>query len=210
VGDIAVHRQRLLQRTPLLFYARYLSLWADCFGKENILVVPFERQQMDGGSIPEILKRLGREDSLVLATDQIEANESLLPEAIDFSHWVACNGEKQIPRGRLRQYLVRYGKSRPAAERKRRYRMSPKERRKLLEDVGPSNEKVAREYLGREDGKLFYEPWPEADEPWEPYPKTSPKDLLRVASWILAEVLRDGGQPLHFASDDARKAAEAA
>ena len=47
--------------------------------------------------------------------------------------------------------------------------LSPQQRREIIAKYEESNTKVAREYLGREDGRLFYAPLPDPDEPWEPY-----------------------------------------
>jgi hypothetical protein len=50
--------------------------------------------------------------------------------------------------------------------------LSSKERLELLKKYEPSNQAVAREYLGRDDGRLFCKPWPEPDEKEEPYKLT--------------------------------------
>jgi hypothetical protein len=47
--------------------------------------------------------------------------------------------------------------------------LSPEDRIKLLNRYEESNQKLAREYLNRSDGRLFNEPWPNANDAWVPY-----------------------------------------
>lgn len=49
------------------------------------------------------------------------------------------------------------------------FRIAPRARIRILERFEESNRRVAREFLGRQDGVLFREPWPSPDEPYEPY-----------------------------------------
>jgi hypothetical protein len=52
---------------------------------------------------------------------------------------------------------------------KRQHLLSPQQRRDIISPFEESNAKVAREYLGRSDGRLFYAPLPDLQEPWKPY-----------------------------------------
>jgi hypothetical protein len=63
--------------------------------------------------------------------------------------------------------------------------LSPRERLDIVKFFDESNQKVAREYLGREDGKLFYEPWPDPNEPWEPYEGLTVEKIVPIFSLML-------------------------
>lgn len=47
--------------------------------------------------------------------------------------------------------------------------ISPQQAKKLLATYKPGNQAIAKEFLGREDGKLFYEEVTE-DPNWKPFP----------------------------------------
>jgi hypothetical protein len=74
--------------------------------------------------------------------------------------------------------------------RKRDY-LSPEERREILMQCEKTNQRVAREYLGREDGKLFLEPWPDPDDPWEPYEGLSIEEVIPIFIRVLFTIHQD-------------------
>jgi len=47
------------------------------------------------------------------------------------------------------------------------------------------NARVAREFLGREDGVLFREPWPTSDEPYAPHSGLTTEKLVTILLHIL-------------------------
>lgn len=58
---------------------------------------------------------------------------------------------------------------------------SPKIRIGILSFYDELNQKIAKEYLGRKDGTLFYEPWPDINENWEPYPGLNVDELANIS-----------------------------
>lgn len=59
--------------------------------------------------------------------------------------------------------------------------LEPALRRSILGECAAGNREIARRYLGREDGELFREPWPDPDEAWEPYPRLSSQTEAEIA-----------------------------
>lgn len=57
---------------------------------------------------------------------------------------------------------------------------SPRERRAVLKKYEAFNQRIARTYFGRENGKLFQEPEPSPDEPWSPYAGVPQEVLIKT------------------------------
>jgi hypothetical protein len=76
--------------------------------------------------------------------------------------------------------------------------LSHRERAALMAPYLEGNEEVAREYLGRTDGKLFYEPLGGSDETDAPYPGLTDERVTDITRFILDRskfavmVLKDG------------------
>jgi len=58
--------------------------------------------------------------------------------------------------------------------------ISPADRLAILTDCQNGNEKIAREFLSRTDGRLFYEPHPDPTEDWQPHAGIPPGDVARM------------------------------
>ncbi|MBW3019708.1 sulfotransferase family protein [Candidatus Woesearchaeota archaeon] len=58
---------------------------------------------------------------------------------------------------------------------------SPELRQEVFNHFQAENVCIAREYLGRKDGQLFYEPLPDLNESWEPYPEPSAEQIAALA-----------------------------
>ena len=61
-----------------------------------------------------------------------------------------------------------------------KYASSPEQRIQIIEKYQKQNENVAREYLDREDGILFYDEPPSLNEPWAPYPGINEESQKRI------------------------------
>ena len=73
--------------------------------------------------------------------------------------------------------------------------LSSPERVALLERYQESNSRVAREYLGREEGVLFYEDPPDRTELWEPYPGLRAETVAEILA-RMKEVIKNTGNTL--------------
>jgi hypothetical protein len=61
---------------------------------------------------------------------------------------------------------------------------SPQQRLELIEQYAEENAAIAREYLGREDRKLFYDPLPDPDEEWQPYDELIEDDARLINEYL--------------------------
>ena len=166
-----------------LDYYKILSPWRDIFGKENIIVRVYEKEQLPLGIIVDFCSVIGLELDHTLKISEERINPSLDWDIIEMIR--LCN-EKCIGNMEFHRWLVMHLKKIKRAETNgRQYLLSPQQRHDLIEEYAESNAKVAREYLGREDGRLFYAPLPEPDEPWEPYKGLTVEKCMPILTHIL-------------------------
>jgi len=164
-------------------YYSLLSPWREAFGEKNIFVRVYEKGQLPHGIYQDFLTIIGLEwdNNLNIPTNQI--NRGLgwdLTEIIRL-----CN--IQFPNDpNLHQFLVRnLSKVQINEKEKNYYGLSPQQRRNIVKHYDKSNVKVAREYLGREDGRLFYAPLPDPNEPWEPYEGLTIEEIVPIFTQML-------------------------
>ena len=147
-----------------------LCLWADVFGKENIIVKPFEKGQFRRGLVKDFFV-----DILNVSEDKLtKLKELYVNEKISHD---------------LLEYLIKYEPPRECYNKEDLYNITRKlnnannfqqyftlrERIQLMDFHNEGNEKIAREFLGREDGVLFYE---EIGTKEEKYPGLSDETKL--------------------------------
>ena len=156
---------------------RLLGYYRDAFGADNITVRPFEKDQfVDGDLFADFLGLLG----LSLTDDFQRPPEDTcnISFSRDITELLRLYGEGDFggafghdALSWARHVLVTHF-SRDTLKRDKADLplLSPAQRIAFLEYYEASNQAVARDYLDRPDGKLYLEPWPAPDEPWEPYP----------------------------------------
>ena len=161
----------------------HLSEWASVFGKENVIVRPYEKKQFVNGNIFDdfmsIFDLCLNDDFNTLAAANVSLTQDFL-EIIRMANMLPIeNRHKQIEAtidNFLSHKLINLA---PATCRlvknKKNVFLSPIERMEILKKYEHNNRLVAREYLGRKDGKLFYDPLPDINEPYEPHQLTLEK-----------------------------------
>ncbi|MCP4126689.1 MAG: glycosyltransferase, partial [Gammaproteobacteria bacterium] len=149
-----VNLNRYLSRNkPTLDYEALLDAWSGCFGKENIVVTPFERNIFSGGLERYFLSLLGVQWNQTYKTEL--KNPGLNRDCLAFlsEHFLPEEvGDRE--RGRIIDMLSQYSREHPDDE-SLKYNLSPATRLEIIEKYREINREVARKYLGREDGVLF-------------------------------------------------------
>lgn len=146
-----------LDQLPFFYdYYSLLSKMSGVFGKENIVVRPYERSNFYGGTIfSDFINAMGLDWSEEFILPRRQVNPSLTKPVLDF-----LLETNKIPRpiSELRQFnrfilnnFCDQDVDAPAEI------LGRETRRKIVERYAEGNAKVAREFLGRVDGKLFYE-----------------------------------------------------
>lgn len=144
-------------------YRILLHNWALSFGKNNIIVRPYELQQNQPTLISDVLRSIGRDDlSLSYIYDCERVNDS-----VDMSTLALVDA---IQRARIdrdvRAMLIHYALSN-SCENEFGNSIDPSILLSLVEKYTDDYSYIAREYLGRDDGKLFYDPLPDPSVPWK-------------------------------------------
>lgn len=142
-------------------YDSFLTKLEGLFGKENICLTVFEKEQMARGPIAEFLRVIGI-DTLDGFTDPPHANASMSAEMVEFLRHIPLHklqhGERDIMRRAFeavdRTYL---GHTSKQSERL----LERPARDALLAEYSDGNTKVARRYFDRDD--LFLAPLPAKD-----------------------------------------------
>ena len=176
------------QKTAGYYYER-LSHWADIFGKENIQVFPFETQQIDGDLVRFFIKHLG-----ITWYNGFEMPPSLnikLNRACTeyIMHHPAKDRKEDQKFHRLLDCLEKYSAENPDPE-EYRFVSTPEQRVKILEKYRSSNEMVAKEFLNRPDCRLFYDPEPNLDDNWKPYPGLSSGENGKIDAFVRSHGIR--------------------
>lgn len=192
-----------------------LSKWSTSFGKENLIIRIYEPSQFFGETIfSDFLHVLDLPLTEEYEIPTRPINPSYRIDALEAMRLLNC-----LPLARqihsldtlLQQYSEAAGK-----EGDWPYDLiAPAERRRIIDYYADCNRRIAREFLGREDGQLYDAPLPDDTEPWQPYPGLSAADIQRIASFIvgcnsktsrrIAQAIKQG---LHSKETDVRAAAQ--
>lgn len=139
-------------------YRLLLDRWAEAFGKENLIVRPYERQQNEPGLVYDFMRAIDKERIVQeVAPVDVRINNSIGMSTLAFVD--ACQRARIDPE--IRASLIRYALDNqdPVND---ALSIDPG----LLADLAVRHQDdydyIAREYLGREDGQLFYEKLPDA------------------------------------------------
>jgi hypothetical protein len=149
---------------------KLIAPWAHYFGRENIIIRPYEKEQLPDGIFPDFLNiiNVNWPQRPVLERD-VNVNAGFSRDVLEFLYLNKDFYESftdQRLHNMLNQLLDDDVRKKPFET----YGiLSPGDRIKLLNRYEESNQKLAREYLNRSDGRLFNEPWPNANDAWVPY-----------------------------------------
>lgn len=156
----------------LLDYRRLLEVWSESFGQENVVVRPYEKQQLPDGLFADFAATVGLGDTGDYPLHKpARYNAQLQRDALEFMH--LCNGLQLDAADKLwLRLLIR--KVTNQFESKLVFHqqslLDPRQRIAVLERYREANEDIARRYLGRSGGDLFREAWPSHEDDWSPYP----------------------------------------
>lgn len=156
-------------------------------GKENITVRLYEKEQLKGDLFDDFLAALEIDKSFAFAKPSREQNPRLDPRLIP-----VVRKMNQIPMDiDLRNHLLTFLRRRYVQHGPFTHHdlLSQRQRVELLDMFRESNERVAREFLGRSDDRLFYE---EEKAPETEYAEKdiSKDDILEVMGALWKEYAR--------------------
>lgn len=159
---------------------------SDVFSKDNIIVRPYEKEQFYNNSIFADFLHYGLNMEL---TDEFRlpnriVNISLGKDSIEYKKIVNFlpitleQKNKSLPG--LLKYRVDKKEERPKLS-------SNKDLLKLIEQVKEEEQWIAREILGKKDGKIFYGKLPDENENYQPYEGLDFYKIMDISKYILMQ-----------------------
>lgn len=181
---------------PLNYYGALKSL-AHFLGASNIFIRPYENSQFSGGSIyADFFKVLGLELTDEYQIESKVVNPSLTTEKMEFTRYINMLGLPVDFRNRIGRLVIKSAlDSNEVSLFRKQDLISPKVAKKLLAQYEPGNQAIAKEFLGREDGKLFYEEVSE-DPKWKPFPGLT-KEVAQTILKKMAELDKQALEQLY-------------
>ena len=166
-------------------WLRRLQLWENAVGKERLIVRCYEKEQLSRGLIVDFLDAVGINYDGHTWTEHKDLLKGFQRDAMEilFLNKDFCVDEND---NRLQYFLEEYlGESYQKGSFENYSFLSPQERLSIVERYADSNATVAKEFLGREDGRLFYEPFPDSNEKWEPYQGLTVEKIVPIFMQML-------------------------
>lgn len=155
--------------------------WARTFGQESVIVRPFERQQLTDGLHIDFFKAIGIVSDKFPAQPMPDTNPELNRSSLEAMRRLNSLTLDAEIRATLLQRLHSIDASPPSQH----SMLSPARRLRILDRFKESNAELARKFLGRKDGRLFFDPEPRASDPWEPVPPEEVALTLEMLSDIV-------------------------
>lgn len=165
-------------------YAKLVDRWSREFGKESIILRPYEAQQMPEGSIPSVLSAIGETS---LAISRLAASAQVVNESKSAISLRLLEAFQRIEvSDEIRALLIAHALE-VSSDGPKIALISPSLKRDLVEENSADYEYLASRYMSRKCGVLFYDPIPEDDGSW-----LDPAGLLdlKVTTEIVRALLR--------------------
>jgi Sulfotransferase family len=154
-------------------YLKILAPWADSLEPGKVIVRPYEREQFYQGDIRRDFMhhvfRMNLDDEQ-FSLQQGNSNPRLSLAAGEYKRMVNNLVKDPADNERFNQLLMRYSAEQDQSSTSffsSQSVLSPQQRLEILEATSHASEVIARDYLGRGDGKLFMEAEPTPEDPWD-------------------------------------------
>jgi hypothetical protein len=151
-----------------LDYYEMLENWSEVFGKNNIIARVYEKEQLvNQDLIDDFLHTLGLALTEEYRIPAKNPNPRLSPMVLEYMRCINCFIQDKKAARKFKDAVLCF------SDQKYKDATSPvffdqsllteSQRQSIIDTYHQSNALVAKEYLGREDGPLFYEDLPAAD-----------------------------------------------
>lgn len=145
-------------RMTLLDYYPILHRWADVFGKNNIIVRVYEKEQMKENIFFDFLDAIGVSSDVRFTIPNKRLNPSPSRDVLEYIHLInQFDADESVYRS-LRLPLLEISErlgSPDALDSKNIFSID--QRLSIMKRYEDANALIAREFLARSDGKLFFE-----------------------------------------------------
>lgn len=191
---------------PMNYY-EYMNMLSDIFGKEALIIRVYEKGQYRGKEktlVSDFLDIFGLtlDDSFVIK-EKIY-NTTLTGNPLEMRRLINTLPGSRDQKAILTHNIPKPQNPKPSANSTDSFSwFTPQEQRAYLEQFAESNSKVAREYLGRQDGHLFYEEIEEL-----PQPAIDEKAMLRDTICLYGKVILEQQETIKELKGDIKKLRE--
>jgi hypothetical protein len=170
----------------LFDYCKQLSAWADVFGRNSLIVRPFEPPEFNRGDLlDDFLSTVGV-DSSVLAVTVERINTSLNRDILEFQRILNALPLDVRTRRRFHHQLMELtSRTVGASLFDERPMIDPRKRAEILESYAESNRETARTYLARD--LLFSQTQQEIEAHSLVEPGLNVKKLAAIVGWLLLQ-----------------------
>ena len=169
-------------------YNDCLETFGKIFGKEKIILRVYENQQLPKGLLQDYAETIGfSTKNFIIPKEKLNQSNSAIKTEI-----LRLLNKSDIDQ---LQYQHLYPKIMaldlcPKLKNNKYSAMPPALAAKIVDFYAKENESIAKEYLGREDGRLFYEALPNPQSHWENPLSISTESLMtEIVNPLLAEYL---------------------
>ena len=152
-------------------YGKKIEPWSSILGEKSIIIRPYEKEQLFMGDIRKDFMHhiFGIDVNEDYKVDSKNSNPRLSFSAMEYKRFLNNLTTDPNQSAEFNEILLQYSRivdETSSSIFSSQAILSPEERCEILAKVAPVNEMIARRYLDRTDGKLFYEPYPENVENW--------------------------------------------
>lgn len=179
----------MLMQPQFCDYKQFIDCWANIFNRNNIIVRAYEKQQFSGGSIfSDFISMFDLKLSDDYKVPPAKINVSLGNNELDFKK--LCNKIGFLSDGvdTLNEILLMHSSRSGLLESENtRYLLSPLDRVNLVNRYSDINSSIAKEYLGRKAGSLFYDEKPDLIQDWNRNPGISDQAITNIGRYIYQE-----------------------
>lgn len=170
----------------LLDFNTILTYWQKCVGKGNVIVRLFERGQLrKGDALEDFLQVVGAEEIPGMQRPSQHENSTMNRHVLEVSRVLNSMGVRGAEVSAFKWWLSNILSEGESGAFVDHSIISPSARLSIIKSCASENEKLARDFLGREDGQLFYEALPDAEAEWQPYGGVPPEEVARMLAAIL-------------------------
>jgi hypothetical protein len=168
--------------------------WQTALGLDNssVIVAPYESCQFYHNTLLDdfVFRVLGEQIPEDFQLPEEFANPRLSRDALEYMLAVNRSARASTKKDAFREGLIAFSQHKDASA-TRAFQghglLSRPQRVELLESAKPDDARLAKEYLGREDGRLFYQPLDESPGEETSYPGLSVDTAVEISEHILGK-----------------------
>jgi hypothetical protein len=160
----------------------------------SVIIAPYESCQFHHNTLLDdfVFRVLGEQIPEDFQLPEEFANPRLSRDALEYMLAVNRSARASAKKDAFRGRLIAFSQQKDASA-TRAFQghglLSRPQRLELLESAKPDDTRIAKEYLGREDGRLFYQPLAESPGEETSYPGLSIDTTMEISEYIIGRPL---------------------